>query len=164
MVRTVRYRIGRPQVSQRFALRYGTVDLSCLSVCLYNVGVLWPNDWMDQDTTWYGGRPWPIAILCQLVQLLTERETAAPTFRPGAKWLPISAAAELCLVLLLLSLYRTRRPCCRRKPPRDAGHSYTESLHLHNPRAIRSETAQVGVNAIHPVTSFAMLKYNSSLH
>jgi len=22
-----------------------------------NVGVLWPNGWMDQDTTWYGGGP-----------------------------------------------------------------------------------------------------------
>ena len=21
--------------------------------------VLWPNVWMDQDATWYGGRPWP---------------------------------------------------------------------------------------------------------
>jgi len=21
--------------------------------------LLWPNDWMDQDTTWYGGRPQP---------------------------------------------------------------------------------------------------------
>ena len=21
--------------------------------------VLWPNSWMDQDTTWYGDRPWP---------------------------------------------------------------------------------------------------------
>ena len=31
--------------------------LSCLSVC--DVGVLWPNGWMDQDATWYGGRPWP---------------------------------------------------------------------------------------------------------
>ena len=31
--------------------------LSCLSVC--NVGVLWPNGWMDQDATWYGGRPQP---------------------------------------------------------------------------------------------------------
>ena len=20
--------------------------------------LMWPNDWMDQDTTWYGGRPW----------------------------------------------------------------------------------------------------------
>jgi len=31
--------------------------LSCLSVC--NVGVLWPNGWMDRDATWYGGRPRP---------------------------------------------------------------------------------------------------------
>jgi len=31
--------------------------LSCpvLSVC--DVGVLCPNGWMDQDATWYGGRP-----------------------------------------------------------------------------------------------------------
>ena len=29
----------------------------CLSVC--NVGVLWPNGWMDQDDTWHGGRPRP---------------------------------------------------------------------------------------------------------
>ena len=33
----------------------------CLSVCLSvcNVGVLWPNGWMQQDTTWYGGRSRP---------------------------------------------------------------------------------------------------------
>ena len=29
----------------------------CLSVC--NVGVLWPNGSMDEDVTWYGGRPRP---------------------------------------------------------------------------------------------------------
>ena len=29
----------------------------CLSVC--NVDVLWPNGWMDQDATWYRGRPPP---------------------------------------------------------------------------------------------------------
>jgi len=29
-----------------------------LSVCNDRVG-LWPNGWMDQDTTWYGGRPRP---------------------------------------------------------------------------------------------------------
>jgi len=30
----------------------------CLSICLSvcDVGVLWPNGWMDQDATWYGGR------------------------------------------------------------------------------------------------------------
>ena len=21
--------------------------------------LLWPNGWVDQDATWYGGRPWP---------------------------------------------------------------------------------------------------------
>ena len=31
--------------------------LHVLSVC--NVGVLWPNGLMDQDATWYGGRPRP---------------------------------------------------------------------------------------------------------
>ena len=32
----------------------------CLSVCpVCNVGVLWPNSWMDQDETWHGGRPRP---------------------------------------------------------------------------------------------------------
>ena len=29
--------------------------LSVLTVC--DVGVLWPNGWIDQDATWYGGRP-----------------------------------------------------------------------------------------------------------
>ena len=28
-----------------------------LSVC--NVDVLWPNGWMDQDATWYRGKPQP---------------------------------------------------------------------------------------------------------
>ena len=68
------------------------------------VGVLWPNGWMDQDATWYGGRrrgpgnnvldgdPAPIA----------ERGTAAapPKFRPMsivAKGSSISAIAKLSL-------------------------------------------------------------------
>jgi len=37
-------------------------SLSVLPVC--NVGVLWPNGWMDQDATWRGSRPgpWPHCI------------------------------------------------------------------------------------------------------
>jgi len=37
----------------------------CVSVCpvlsVCNIGVLCPNDWMDWDETWHGGRPrpWP---------------------------------------------------------------------------------------------------------
>jgi len=52
---------------RRFALCYQTVVLSVclsvLSVCLSvaNIGVLWPNGWMDQVKTWHAGRsrPWP---------------------------------------------------------------------------------------------------------
>jgi len=41
------------------------VGLPCLSVC--DVGVLWPNDWMDQDETWHAGRPrpWPHRVRCE---------------------------------------------------------------------------------------------------
>jgi len=57
--------LGEPFVIstvKRFALCYrSVVCLSCpvLSVC--DVGVLWPNGWMDQDETWHAGRPrlWP---------------------------------------------------------------------------------------------------------
>jgi len=44
--------------------------LFCLSVC--NVGVLWPNGCMDQDATWYGGRP-----------RLLDREPAPPPQKGG---------------------------------------------------------------------------------
>ena len=26
--------------------------------------LLWPNGWMDQDATWYGGRPHPNSVRC----------------------------------------------------------------------------------------------------
>jgi len=65
---------------------------SCLSVCpVCDVGVLWPNGWMDQDATWYGGRPRPLATLCQMGAQLPSPKSAQPTnFRPMsvvAKWL-----------------------------------------------------------------------------
>jgi len=31
---------------------------------IFGPRLLWPNGWMDQDATWYGGRPRPIATLC----------------------------------------------------------------------------------------------------
>jgi len=46
-----------------------------------NVGVLRPNGWTDQDTTWYGGRPRPRGhALWYASSPPTERGTAAPTF------------------------------------------------------------------------------------
>ena len=52
---------GRPFVK----LCYGTVVCHACHVC--NVGMLWPNGWMDQedqDETWDGGRPrpWPHCV------------------------------------------------------------------------------------------------------
>jgi len=44
-------RTVRPTLSDRC--------VSCLSCPVCDVGVLWPNSWMDQDATWYGGKPWP---------------------------------------------------------------------------------------------------------
>jgi len=44
---------GRPFVKW-FALCNWTVVLS-----VWNVGVLWPNDWIDQDESWHAGRPRP---------------------------------------------------------------------------------------------------------
>jgi len=36
----------------------------CLSYPVCDVGVLWPNGWMDQDETWHAGRPqpWPHCV------------------------------------------------------------------------------------------------------
>ena len=89
----------------------------CLSVC--NVGVLWPNGWMDQDATWYGRKPWPRPHCVRLEHSCPERGTAAlQTFRPCllAKRSSISATAELSLYLRNLPLVcrsATRLTCQR---------------------------------------------------
>ena len=57
----------RPMLSDRCPLCLSvclSVCLSCLSCPVYNVGVLWPNGWTDQDKTWQAGRhrPWPHCV------------------------------------------------------------------------------------------------------
>ena len=32
---------------------------------LFGSRLLWPNGWMDEDATWYGGRPWPRQLCVQ---------------------------------------------------------------------------------------------------
>ena len=65
----------------------------CLSVCpVCNVGVLWPNGWMNQDKTWHGGRPRLMAhcvtwgryghIMLDGRELPPKGEHNAPNFRP----------------------------------------------------------------------------------
>jgi len=81
---------------------YATVPLSCLSCLSFcNVGVLWPNGWMDQDATCYDGSPRPRQHCVRWgPSSPTERGTAAApcTYRPKSnltKRSPTSAAAEL---------------------------------------------------------------------
>jgi len=78
--------VGRPFV-KRFAVCYGTVVCPvCLSVC--NVGILWPNGWIDQDVTWYGGRPRPRSHYARWgPSFPSERGTAPPLFGPRLLWL-----------------------------------------------------------------------------
>ena len=67
---------------KRFALSYRTVV--CLSCLLCDVGVLWPNGWMDEDETWHGGRPnLALATLCKMgTQLHLRQRGTTPNFRP----------------------------------------------------------------------------------
>jgi len=43
--------------------------------------LLWQNDWIDQDGTWYGGGPWPRPHCVRWGNSSTPRGTA-PNFRP----------------------------------------------------------------------------------
>jgi len=78
-------------------------------VVVYGGGLLWPNGWMDQDASWYGGRPRPRphCIRWWPSSPAPERGTAAPSFWPMsfvAKWSPISATAELLFTTLVCTL------------------------------------------------------------
>jgi len=35
--------------------------------------LLWPNGWMDQDATWYRGRPWPRRRCVRCVSYVVQR-------------------------------------------------------------------------------------------
>jgi len=45
--------------------------------------LLWPNAWMHQDTTWYGGRPHPTRLCVRWgPSLPPPKGSGAPNFRP----------------------------------------------------------------------------------
>ena len=64
--------------------------MGLLSICpVCNVGVLWPNGWMDQDETWHRGRPQPGHIVLD-GDPAPPKGTQSPNFRPmsvAANWL-----------------------------------------------------------------------------
>jgi len=62
----------------RFNRIWVTVWLSVPSVC--DVGVLWPNSWMDQDETWHWGRPRPSHIVLDGDPAPTPQKGHSPQF------------------------------------------------------------------------------------
>jgi len=76
---------GQPFV-KLFTLCYQTiVSLSC-PVC--NVGVLWPNGWMDQNEIWHAARPrpWPHCVRWGPISPFLTGDRALPIFRPYLLW------------------------------------------------------------------------------
>jgi len=63
---------------------------------------LWPNGWMDQGASWYGGKPRPRrrCLTCSRSSLPLKGHSR-PVFGPCLlwPWSPISATAELLLLL-----------------------------------------------------------------
>jgi len=66
-----------------------------------NVAVLWPNGWMDQDATWYGGRHRPGDIVLDGDPAPHGKGHSSPHFLDhfALARSPISATAELLLLL-----------------------------------------------------------------
>jgi len=58
------------------------VCLSCPVCPVCDVGVWWPNCWMDQDATWYGGRPRPRRHCVRWDPAPKKGHSSSPTFRP----------------------------------------------------------------------------------
>jgi len=74
---------------------------ACMSVC--NVGVLWPNDWTDQDETWHAGRPRPRSHCVTWVPSSPSQRDTAPQFSPHvhcgqtAGWIKMALSMEVGL-------------------------------------------------------------------
>jgi len=71
-----------------------------LSVC--NVGVLWPNGWVDQDETWHGGRLRPRPYLLDGDPAPLPKRGQLPIFGPCLLWpngwmikIPLSTEVDL---------------------------------------------------------------------
>jgi len=72
--------------------------------------LLWPNGWMDQDATWYEDRPRlrPHCVTWGPSSPSQKGHSPRPSFRPMstvAKRSPISATAEILLVLVLFRYF-----------------------------------------------------------
>jgi len=56
------------------------------SPTIFTPCLLWPNDWMDQDATWYGGRPRPRRHCVGWGTQLPLKGAQPPIFGPCLLW------------------------------------------------------------------------------
>ena len=68
--------------------------------------LLWPNDWMHQDATWYGGRPHPRRLCVRWGPSLLPQKGRSPTqfsvhvyCGQTAAWIKMPLGTEVGLVL-----------------------------------------------------------------
>ena len=82
----------------------GTAPYPIFGPCM-----LWPNDWMDQDATWYGGKPRPRPECVQRRPSSPAKGAQQPPllFGPCLLWprSPISTAAELLFRTVTIVIY-----------------------------------------------------------
>jgi len=68
------------------------------SFSLFGPCLLWPNGWMDQDATRYGGRPWPRphSVRWGCTSLPQKGHSSPPLFGPYLLW-PNTRLSQLLL-------------------------------------------------------------------
>ena len=49
----------RPMGRGNFQAIFSKKNKGVTAPTIFGPCLLWPNGWMDQDATWYEGRPWP---------------------------------------------------------------------------------------------------------
>ena len=78
--------------------------------------LLWPNSWMDQDATGYGGRPWPRPHCVRWRPSSSPKKGhSPPNFWPMsvvAKRSPSSATLSTCHYYLAVEIKQEFHVCC----------------------------------------------------
>jgi len=83
-------------------MQCSAIVMRCRLSVVCNTHVLWPNGFMDQDATWYGGKPWPKwhRIRWEPSSTHSKGHSSTPQFlRPMsivAKWLHGSGRLVVC--------------------------------------------------------------------
>ena len=111
------------------------------SPTIFGPCLLWPNGWMDQDATWFGGRHRPRRHYVRGGPSFRIKRSTAPTFRPMsivAKRSLISDTDEHLLRVRRLAAFRRMLGTPRTKTDQRADYGEIIAFHLSLPTYGRS--------------------------